>query len=216
VPHLRFDYASTALLVVDVQNDFCPGGALGVPDGDAVIAPINRLARKFSHVVLTQDWHPADHVSFASNWKGKSVYEIVKTGDIDQVLWPEHCVQGSGGAAFHPGLHVDSATLILRKGSRSGLDSYSALYENDRKTTTGLDGFLKAVGVSTLWITGLATDYCVYYSAIDALGLGYGVGIVLDAVRGVDVPAGSVGRALEDLRSRGVIFARSEELEARP
>lgn len=212
----RFSRESSALLVVDVQNDFCPGGALGVPDGDAVIGPINRLARKFSHVVLTQDWHPADHVSFAVNWKGKKPYDSVDAGGIPQVLWPEHCVQGSHGAAFHPGLHVDSATLILRKGARSGLDSYSALFENDRSSATGLDGFFRSLGVRSLWITGLATDYCVLYSAMDALRLGYEVGIVTDAVRGVDVPTGGVAAALTALEKAGARFAESERLEGIP
>jgi nicotinamidase/pyrazinamidase len=210
---MRVNLESNALLVVDVQNDFCPGGALGVPDGDAVVAPINRLARKFRHIVATQDWHPADHISFASNWKGKRPYEIQRINELDQVLWPEHCIQGSAGAAFHPGLHIEAATLILRKGSHRSLDSYSALFENDRKTPTGLDGWLRCLGVTSLWITGLATDYCVLYSALDALDLGYQVTIVEDAVRGVDVPKGSIDRALAELRRRGVRFVRERDMD---
>lgn len=201
------------LLVVDVQNDFCPGGALGVPDGDAVVGPINRLARRFRHVVATQDWHPADHVSFASSWKGKRPYEVVKADGIDQVLWPDHCVQGSAGAAFHPGLHIESATLIIRKGTHRPLDSYSALFENDRKTPTGLDGWLRCLEIGTIFLTGLATDYCVYYSALDALDRGYKVYVVEDAVRGVDVPRGSVSKALASLRERGAAFLREADIE---
>lgn len=208
---MRFDLEHSAFLIVDVQNDFCPGGALGVPDGDAVVAPINRLSRHFRHVVLTQDWHPANHVSFASTWK-KAVHSEVDANGVRQILWPEHCVQGSAGAAFHPGLCSEHASLILRKGCREDLDSYSAFIENDRKTPTGLDGYLREFGVRKLWIAGLATDYCVYFSSLDALARGYEVFLVEDAMRGVDVPDGSVARALEDLRGRGADFVRSDSL----
>lgn len=200
-----------ALLIVDVQNDFCPGGALGVPDGDAVVGPINRLSRHFRCVVFTQDWHPADHISFASTWK-RSAHDTVVSNGIPQVLWPEHCVQGSKGAAFHPGLRVESASIILRKGMRQDLDSYSALFENDRKTPTGLDGYLRCLDIKTLWIAGLSTDYCVYYTAMDALRQGYEIHIVEDAVRGVDVPKGNVERVLAELRGLGASFVRSNAL----
>ncbi len=210
---MRLAAERSALLIVDVQNDFCPGGALGVPDGDAVVGPINRLSRRFRHVVATQDWHPADHVSFATNAAGHRPYETIEVDGITQVLWPEHCVQGSAGAAFHPGLALEPVNLILRKGCHSRLDSYSALYENDQKTPTGLEGWLRVLGVERLFITGLATDYCVYYSALDALRLGFEVVVVEDAVRGVDVPAGRVATVVSELRDRGVAFVRADAIE---
>jgi len=210
---MTLDVETSALLVVDVQYDFCPGGALGVPDGDAVIMPINRLARRFRHIVATQDWHPKDHISFASNWPGKSPYEMVEADGIPQVLWPDHCVQCSHGAEFHKHLTMNKASLILRKGTHARLDSYSALFENDRRTPTGLDGWLRSFGIRTLFLTGLATDYCVYYSAIDAINLGYEPVVVMDAVRGVDVPAGNVARTIDQMRAAGVRFVASGEIE---
>jgi nicotinamidase/pyrazinamidase len=210
---MRLEVERSALLIVDVQNDFCPGGALGVPDGDAVIGPINRLARRFKRVVATQDWHPADHISFASNWKGKRPGDLVDSGGLEQTLWPEHCLQGSGGAAFHPGLALEPVGLILRKGCHRDLDSYSALFENDRKTPTGLDGYLRSLGVRRLYLAGLATDYCVYYSALDALSLGYEVVLLEDSVRGVDLPAGRVRAVLSEMKDSGVAFARARDYE---
>lgn len=208
---MRFEVERSALLVVDVQNDFCPGGALGVPDGDAVVGPVNRISRHFHKVVFTQDWHPADHISFAATWK-RSPYDTIVTDGVPQVLWPEHCVQGSNGAAFHPGLRVEAASIILRKGTRRDLDSYSALFENDRRTPTGLDGYFRSLGVKSLWLSGLATDYCVYYSALDALRQGYEVVIIEDAIRGVDVPPGNIERVLGELRGLGATFVRSDVL----
>lgn len=208
---MRFEAGHSALLVVDVQNDFCPGGALGVPDGDAVVGPVNRLTRHFRHIVFTQDWHPADHVSFASAW-GRKVYESVETEHGTQVLWPEHCVQGSRGSALHPGLRVEAASIILRKGMVKGLDSYSALFENDKVTPTGLEGWLRTLGVHSLWLTGLATDYCVRYTALDALRLGFEVVIVQDAVRGVDVPAGREAKVVNELKGLGALFVSSQIL----
>ncbi len=209
---MRFEAERSAFLVVDVQNDFCPGGALGVPDGDAVVGPINRLSRHFRHVVLTQDWHPADHVSFATTWK-RALHDTVIVGGIPQVLWPEHCIQGTGGAAFHPGLRVESASLILRKGTRRELDSYSALFENDRRTPTGLDGYLRSLDVKRIWIAGLSTDYCVYYTALDAIRQDFDITIVEDAIRGVDVPEGNVSRVLAELRGLGANFVHSSVLD---
>jgi len=209
---MGLDIERSVLLVVDVQNDFCPGGALGVPDGDAVIAPINRLARSFRYVVATQDWHPADHVSFAANRKGHKPGDVVDVDGNPQVLWPVHCVQGSSGAAFHPGLHVESATFILRKGSHHALDSYSVLFENDKKTPTGLEGLLRSIGVNRVFLTGLAIDYCILYSALDAIKLGFEVFVVEDAVRGIDVPAGSVRKAIAELMSKGVRFVASKDV----
>ncbi|MDA8425568.1 MAG: bifunctional nicotinamidase/pyrazinamidase [Treponema sp.] len=206
---MTIDADRGALLVVDVQNDFCPGGALAVPGGDEVIGPINRLIPAFRHVVLSQDWHPADHVSFASNWPGHAPYELVEAEGIQQLLWPDHCVQGSRGAEFRAGLDADRASLVLRKGARSRLDSYSVLFENDRTTKTGLDGWLRSLGVEELWLCGLASDYCVFYSAMDARKLGFGVVVVRDAVRGVDLPPGGVDRAFEAMRGAGVRFVES-------
>lgn len=210
---MRIDAETSALVVIDLQNDFCPGGALAVSGGDSVVAPINGIAGLFRHEVLTQDWHPSGHVSFASSWKGRAVGDLVRTASGEQRLWPDHCVQGSGGAAFHPGLDTDRASLILRKGMERGLDSYSALFENDRATPTGLEGWLRSRGIRTLYLAGLATDYCVYYTALDALGLGFGVVLVEDCVRGVGLPEGSVEAALADLSSRGASFILSNKLE---
>jgi nicotinamidase/pyrazinamidase len=210
---MRLDAEESALIVIDVQNDFCPGGALAVPSGDAVVAPINRISSRFRHQVFTQDWHPAGHVSFASSWKGRAVHDLVKTENGEQVLWPDHCVQGSRGADFHPGLVTLGASVILRKGTRRSLDSYSALFENDRATPTGLEGWLSSLRIKTLYLAGLATDYCVYYTALDALRLGFGVVLVEDGLEGVGLPTGSVERALADLRARGASFIASSKLE---
>lgn len=192
-----------ALIVVDVQNDFCPGGALAVPEGDAVVAPINALMREFSAVVLTQDWHPADHASFAANHPGAAPYSTVEMAYGPQVLWPAHCVQGSAGAAFHPALQVDRADLILRKGFRPAIDSYSAFFENDRATATGLEGYLRTRGISRLTLVGLATDFCVAYSALDAVRLGFAATVVLPACRGIDLN-GSLAAACAQMRAAGV------------
>ncbi len=203
----------SALLVVDLQNDFCPGGALGVRDGDAVVSPINSLMVRFRHVVLTQDWHPVDHVSFAANWPGRNVHDRVELGGGEQELWPIHCVAGSRGAEFNAFLETRRASLLLRKGMRRTLDSYSALFENDHRSPTGLEHWLRGVGASTLYLAGLATDYCVYYTAMDALLQGFEVAVVLDCVRGVDVPAGGVERRLESMSRAGAVLINSAEIE---
>ena len=161
---------SNALIVIDVQNDFCPGGALAVPEGDAVVPVINAMMDQFESVILTQDWHPAGHSSFASSHPGKAPYELTEMFYGAQVLWPDHCVQGSAGAAFHADLRTD-ADLILRKGFRPAIDSYSAFFENDRRTPTGLEGYLRSRGITDLTLVGLATDFCVHYSAVDAARL---------------------------------------------
>ncbi len=193
----------TALLVIDVQNDFCPGGALAVADGDAVVPVINGLARDFPVRVFTQDWHPAGHSSFASAHPGRAPFETAEMPYGTQVLWPDHCVQGTEGAAFHPGLNTDPADMIIRKGFDPAIDSYSAFFENDRTTPTGLEGYLRSRGVGALVLVGLATDFCVAYSALDGARLGFDVTVRLDACRGIDLD-GSLGAALADMRAAGV------------
>lgn len=192
-----------ALIVIDVQNDFCPGGALAVAEGDAVVAPINALLGDFAVRVLTQDWHPADHASFADNHPGAAPFSVTEMPYGPQVLWPRHCVQGTAGADFHPGLRTDPADLVIRKGFRASIDSYSAFFENDRRTPTGLEGYLRSRGVTTLTLAGLATDFCVAYSALDAARLGFGVTVRLDACRAIDLD-GSLAAALEQMRAAGV------------
>ncbi len=191
-----------ALIVIDVQNDFCPGGALAVPGGDQVVPVINAMMPAFDAVILTQDWHPAGHSSFASSHPGKDPFGMTEMAYGPQVLWPDHCVQGSDGAAFHPGLRTDG-DLIIRKGFRPAIDSYSAFFENDRKTPTGLEGYLRTRGITALVMTGLATDFCVHYSAVDAAGLGFAVEVRLDACRAIDMD-GSLNAALEAMRGAGV------------
>lgn len=199
----------TALLVVDVQNDFCPGGALAVTDGDAVVPVANRLMEKFPLTVLTQDWHPADHASFASQHPGRVPYSTIEMPYGIQVLWPDHCVQGSAGADFHKDLTVDRAQLVVRKGFRRKIDSYSAFYENDRRTPTGLDGYFRDLNITHLVMVGLATDYCVFYSAADAVKRGYTVSVVEDGCRGIDLD-GKMAKALKDMRGMGVRLTTSD------
>lgn len=194
---------SHALLIIDVQNDFCPGGALAVAGGDEVVAPINALMEGFAVTVLTQDWHPAGHLSFADAHPGAAAFSMIELPYGPQVLWPRHCVQGSTGAGFHPSLRTDPAQMILRKGFRPQIDSYSAFFENDRTTPTGLDGWLRSRGVTALTLAGLATDYCVAYSALDAARLGYGVTVRLEACRAIDLN-GSLAAALAQMRAAGV------------
>jgi nicotinamidase/pyrazinamidase len=195
----------SALLVVDVQNDFCPGGALGVPDGDAVLPVANRLMQRFAHVVLTQDWHPPGHFSFASSHPGKQPFDTVQMPYGGQTLWPDHCVQASNGAAFHPDLMTDQAQLVIRKGFRPAIDSYSAFYENDRTTPTGLAGYLRERGIVHLTMVGLAYDFCVLYSALDARKLGFAVTVVAAGCRAIDLD-GSAAAATEAMQSAGVVL----------
>jgi nicotinamidase/pyrazinamidase len=191
------------LLVVDVQNDFCPGGTLAVPEGDEIVPAVNRLARAFAHVALTQDWHPPGHSSFASAHPGTEPFTTVEMPYGTQILWPDHCVQGTQGAAFHPRLDIPHAELIVRKGFHQPIDSYSAFQENDRKTPTGLASYLRERGFERVTLCGLATDFCVLYSALDARAAGFAATVVLDACRGLDV-GGSLARALNDMRNDGV------------
>jgi len=199
--------AEAAFLVVDVQNDFCPGGALAVAGGDEVVAPVNALMAAFPAVVLTQDWHPADHLSFASSHPGVEPFGIVTMPYGAQVAWPEHCVRGTRGADFHPLLATECADTIVRKGFRREIDSYSTFFENDRTTPTGLAGWLRERGFGAVVLAGLATDYCVRYSAIDAVRLGFTVTVVEDACRAIDL-AGSLAEARAEMEALGVVFAR--------
>ncbi|SMO89148.1 bifunctional nicotinamidase/pyrazinamidase [Gracilimonas mengyeensis] len=201
-----------ALIIVDVQNDFCPGGALEVPNGDQVVPPINALMQQFDCVVQTQDWHPEDHHSFASSHADKKAFETTEMDYGEQVLWPDHCVQGTEGAAFHPDLETKPVQMIVRKGYRKAIDSYSAFFENDHETVTGLHGYLQARGVDEVYVTGLATDFCVKWTALDAAKLGYKVKLVKDAVRGIDMD-GSVDVALDEMQEAGVEFLESGDLK---
>jgi len=199
------------LLVVDVQNDFCPGGALAVPGGDAIVPLVNALAAKFAHVVLTQDWHPAGHLSFASAHLGRRPFETVRLAYGDQILWPDHCVQGKPGAAFHAGLDLDRPQLVVRKGCNPAIDSYSAFRENDRTTRTGLAGYLRERGVRRLFLAGLATDFCVRWSAVDAREAGFEAVVLEDACRAIDLD-GSLAAARAEMAAAGVMLAGSDSV----
>ena len=201
-----------ALLVIDVQNDFCPGGALAVAEGDQVVPAANRLAQRFRHVLLTQDWHPRGHVSFASSHPGRKPYETIRLPYGEQVLWPDHCIPGTAGAELHPALDTRKAELVVRKGHDPAIDSYSALYENDHRTSTGLAGYLRARGLRRLFLAGLATDFCVQYSALDARREGFEVHVLEDAVRGIDLQ-GSLAQAWEHMREAGIGRLRETDLE---
>jgi nicotinamidase/pyrazinamidase len=191
------------LLIIDVQNDFCPGGALAVNEGDAVVPIINRLSQRFDHTALTQDWHPSGHSSFATSHPGSAPFETVAMPYGHQTLWPDHCVQGTAGAAFHPELSTERAELVIRKGFRPEIDSYSAFHENDRRTATGLAGYLRERGLKRIFLAGLATDYCVYYSAVDARRLGFDAVVIESGCRAIDL-AGSLAAAWSGMQEAGV------------
>jgi nicotinamidase/pyrazinamidase len=195
--------AMEALVVIDLQNDFCPGGALAVAGGDEIVPIVNRLIAGFDHVVMTQDWHPAGHSSFASSHPGKQPFETVEMPYATQTLWPDHCIQGTHGAMFHAGLKWDKGQIVIRKGFRTTIDSYSAFYENDHTTPTGLGGYLKERGIGAVTLCGLATDFCVAFSAIDARKHGLEVMVRLDACRGIDL-GGSMDAMTERMRAAGV------------
>jgi nicotinamidase/pyrazinamidase len=195
-----------ALIVIDLQNDFCPGGALAVAGGDEIVSLVNAMIPRFEHVVLTQDWHPEGHSSFASQHPGKNPFETVAMPYGEQTLWPDHCVQGSEGAAFHPGLEWTKAELVIRKGFRKGIDSYSAFFENDHKTPTGLAGYLKERGISKVTLAGLATDFCVAYSALDAVRSGLQATVAMEACRAIDL-GGSLAAMTERMKAAGVTLA---------
>ena len=202
---------STALIVVDVQNDFCPDGALAVGGGHTIVPVINALVPRYEQVVVTQDWHPKGHASFASAHHGHESFDTIEMPYGTQVLWPDHCVQGTPGAALHPDLEVTSAQLIIRKGWHQGVDSYSAFREADRKTLTGLTGYLRERGVEEVHVVGLATDYCVAWTALDAAGAGFRVSVIEDACRAIDL-SGSLKRAWEDMIAAGVARTASHQI----
>ncbi len=199
------------LLVVDIQGDFCPRGALAVPRGDEVVPVINQLARRFKNVVLTQDWHPPGHLSFASSHPGRKPFDTIQVAYGDQLLWPDHCVQDTDGAAFHKDLHIPHAALVIRKGRDRAIDSYSTFYENDRKTPTGLVGYLRELGLTRVFLAGLAFDFCVRYSAEDAKREGFSVVVVEDACRAIDV-AGSVVATRHSLATLGVACVKTDDV----
>lgn len=200
-----------ALLVVDIQNDFCPGGALAVPDGDTIVPTVNKLVNVFDAVIQTQDWHPAGHSSFASSHEGKEPYDTVEMDYGTQVLWPDHCIQGSMGAEFHPELNTLKTQVIIRKGFRKAIDSYSTFFENDQETTTGLTGYLNQRGITNLYTVGLATDFCVKWSILDGIDEGFNMHIVKDAVKGIDLD-GSLDAAWNEMKKKGVNIVTSDDL----
>ncbi len=201
-----------ALILVDLQNDFCPGGPLAVPEGDLVVPIANRLAEAFELVVATQDWHPADHGSFAANHPGRQPGELIELDGVEQVLWPVHCVQDTPGAGFHPELNLDRVARVFRKGTDPNIDSYSGFFDNGRRTATGLGEYLHEQGVRRVYVCGLATDYCVAFTALDAAELGFETHLVKDACRGVNLKPGDVDRAVANMRSRGIQVTTSSEI----
>ncbi|WP_374372572.1 bifunctional nicotinamidase/pyrazinamidase [Dongia sp.] len=205
--------SADALIVIDLQNDFCPGGALAVGGGDEIVPLVNRLAAAHEHVILTQDWHPKGHSSFASSHPGTAPFGSIELAYGTQTLWPDHCVQGTKGAEFHPGLDWTKAELVIRKGFRAPIDSYSAFFENDRKTPTGLAGYLRERGLTRLTLVGLATDFCVAYSALDARKLGFETRVALDACRAIDL-GGSLATAEKQMREAGVDLTQASALAA--
>ena len=192
-----------SLIIIDLQNDFCPGGSLAVNEGNEIVKKINSLQTMFSSIVLTQDWHPLDHLSFASNQDNKAPFETLEMYYGTQVLWPNHCVQGTFGAKFHQDLDTSKTNIIIRKGYRKQIDSYSAFYENDKNTMTGLDGFLKQNHIKKVYLCGLALDFCVYYSAIDAKNLGYETHVILNATKAIDLDR-SKNKSLKDMESKNI------------
>lgn len=202
---------NTALIVVDVQNDFCPGGALAVRNGSRVVPAINSLMDSFEVIVGTQDWHPVNHSSFASN-NDAEPFSVKTLNGINQVMWPEHCIQGSNGADFHPDLHADAFNIIIRKGTNPDIDSYSAFTENDGVTVTGLRGWLSELGIKKVYITGLATDFCVLYTALDAVKAGFETYVIEDACKGVDFPEGNVVKAVSAMKEAGIRVVQAADV----
>lgn len=203
---------NAALLLIDLQNDFCPGGSLAVPHGDEIIPLANQLKKKFDIVIATQDWHPQNHISFASNNPGKEAGDVIDVAGVAQHLWPDHCVQNSQGAAFHPALQIDSVKRIFHKGTNPDIDSYSAFFDNEHLQSTGLADYLKELGVNSVFIMGLATDYCVKYSVLDALHCGFDTYVIVDGCRGVELKEGDSVRAVEEMLMAGAEIMISDEL----
>lgn len=202
-----------ALIVVDLQNDFMPGGSLPVPDGDAVVPVANRLMPRFDLVVASQDWHPAGHGSFASQHPGNKPGDVVDLNGLDQILWPDHCVEGTDGAALHADLSKDRVAKVFYKGTDLGLDSYSTFFDNAHRKSTGMGDYLREQGVTDVYLLGLATDYCVKFSALDAVECGFKVHVIDDGCRGIDLHAGDVSKALDEMRAAGVEIVTSDETE---
>ncbi len=200
-----------ALLVIDVQNDFCPGGALEVPQGDQIIPIVNELTQRFPLVVATKDWHPEGHISFASRHEGHEPNEVIQVDGLEQHLWPDHCIPGTSGAEFHPDLDIREINLILHKGNKPDLDSYSGFFENDQQTPTGLESYLRGLGFTHVYVVGLAEDVCVYFTCMDAARIGFITTLIRDATRPVDIPKGSRDKVLASMQDAGVRFAWSKE-----
>ncbi|MCK5707833.1 MAG: bifunctional nicotinamidase/pyrazinamidase [Candidatus Aureabacteria bacterium] len=200
-----------ALIIVDLQNDFCPGGALPVKEGNEIVKTINDLMNDFDLVVATQDWHPKDHLSFASN-HGKNVGEIIQLDGLSQILWPDHCVQNTTGAEFVQNLQIDKICKVFQKGTDKNIDSYSGFFDNRHFNTTGLDSYLKEKNVDELFITGLATDYCVKFTALDAIGLGLKANLIIDACKGVELNVGDIDKAVQEMRSKGINIISSDDV----
>jgi nicotinamidase/pyrazinamidase len=201
-----------ALILVDIQNDFCPGGSLAVPAGDTIVSLANILQAHFDLVIATQDWHPEDHMSFATNQPGHQVGETINVNGLSQVLWPAHCIQNSTGALFHRALETSRIDKIIHKGADSAIDSYSAFFDNAHLRSTGLADYLQDHGVKSIYLMGLATDYCVKYSCLDAVGLGFDVHLILDACRGIDLQAGDIAAAINEMRTAGVKVINSNDI----
>lgn len=201
-----------ALILVDLQNDFCPGGALAVPEGDQVVSVANQIQDHFDLIIATKDWHPADHMSFAANHADKKIGDIVHINDLEQILWPEHCVQESQGANFHPDLHTQKIKKVFNKGIDKTIDSYSAFFDNAHQRTTGLGDYLRQEGVEVIYIMGLATDYCVKYSVLDAIELGFNTYVIADGCRGINVQPGDVGASFEEMEKAGAKIIDSKEI----
>jgi len=201
-----------ALIMVDLQNDFCPGGSLAVPDGDAVIAKANLLQESFDLVIATQDWHPADHMSFATNHPGHNTGEVLMIDNFPQILWPAHCVQNTNGAEFHPGLNTKKIKKIFHKGVDKSIDSYSTFFDNEHLRSTGLEDYLRSEKVKEVYLMGLATDYCVKYSVLDALHLKFDVYVIVDACRGIDLKPGDIQHSIEEMRLAGAHIIKSQDV----
>ncbi|RKY00844.1 MAG: bifunctional nicotinamidase/pyrazinamidase [Spirochaetes bacterium] len=204
----------TCLIIVDLQVDFCPGGSLEVKNGDDIIPVVNKIQDRFYRVVATQDWHPENHVSFYTSHPGKNPFETINIGNIKQVLWPPHCIMGTSGADFHPKLDTRNVELIIRKGFSKDLDSYSGFFENDRKTPTGLEFYLKGLEINEIYICGLALDVCVFYTAMDGVKLGFKTYVIEDASKGVDIPPGNIENTKRKMRENGIVLIKSKELDS--